>query len=294
MERPEFNSRISSPMTILGSEDESDPVTPHASQNGLLRHPKWSKLKTVSLKVETTLYEVPEQLLSDSLYFGERISDDTDKGTRRIPIVLEDVKVFEMDALLCILDARVVDSEALTNLTYDHWAAILRLATLWRFSVVRSLAIDQISTRYAGRDPLERLELAMNCQVKQWVHPIFVQLCKRSDCLSSQEAERLGVLRFAAITRIREMILRSRIVDAIPTTSSALTIAQVPLAPAGGGLCSGCGGQLHKLWVHKAHDHPLVADTCGGPIIGGASPLAGKAINIAAQVEAAVELRVPF
>ncbi|KAG8869477.1 hypothetical protein FRB97_001121, partial [Tulasnella sp. 331] len=294
-ERPELNSRAGSPMTIPGSEDERDPVTPSSAQSTLSRHAKWSKLEIV----EATMYEVPELLLNDSSYFKERLGSHRDERVRRIPIVaLEDVKVFEMDALLCILDARVIDSEALTNLAYVHWAAILKLSTLWGFSVVRTLAIDKISTQYADRDPLERLELAMSCRVKKWIHPTFIQLCERTDCLSSEEAERLGVLRFAAITRIREMVLRSRIVNSASNAPSALTVARVPLSPTAKGNCSGCGQQLHKLkfWVHKDNEDALVADTCvvHTRSITAPLPLVARAINIAAQVDAAVELRVPF
>lgn len=58
MERPEFTSRASSPMTILGSEDgESDPVTSTANsaQEELVVHGKWSQLETVLLKVSFLL-----------------------------------------------------------------------------------------------------------------------------------------------------------------------------------------------------------------------------------------------
>lgn len=50
------------------------------------------------------------QLLSDSSYFGERLGDALDGVARSLPIVLEDVTVREMDALLCMLDARYVNS----------------------------------------------------------------------------------------------------------------------------------------------------------------------------------------
>ncbi|KAG9005578.1 hypothetical protein FRB94_001437 [Tulasnella sp. JGI-2019a] len=286
----DINTRASSPASVHTPAPKAD--SPQLAPTGVSRHPRWSKLNTASIQIEKTLYEIPLHLLMDSEYFKERL---VEKGDGLI--VIGDISVFEMDALLSILDARVVESNALTSLAYDHWAAILRLASLWHFSVVRSLAMEKFNTHFLDRDPLERLELALRCQVKQWIHPIYVQLCERTESISADEAERLGVARFAAIIGIREKVLRSKVPDSESCSALATTGSQVHLVVTGGGNCSGCGQQLHKVWVHKAHGHPLVADTCAGVARSGAAmaTLSTKVtINVSALVNAAVELRVPF
>ncbi|KAG9006328.1 hypothetical protein FRB93_008817 [Tulasnella sp. JGI-2019a] len=288
MEENGTDTRASSPTSahMTTPKDELGPTNPDLAPTELSQHPRWSKLDTVSLQVEKTLYEVPMHLLMDSQYFRERL------GSGRI--VIEDVTVYEMDSLLSILDARVVESGALTGLSYTHWASVLRLATLWGFNVARSLAMEKFNTHFLDRDPLERLELALRCRVGQWVHPIYIRLCERPEGLSTNEIERLGVARFAAITGIREQVLRAKIPNSALDSSSK---SMLGLTGGKSGICSGCGEQLQKVWVHKGQGHPPVADTCPSIHRGGSAPAASPTTNtvdIPALVSAAVELRVPF
>ncbi|KAG9006277.1 hypothetical protein FRB93_008766 [Tulasnella sp. JGI-2019a] len=93
----EINTRSSSPVSISGSEADFSSFTPMT----LSSHPDWSEPETVVLQVEDMLFQVSYELLKGSPHFEERRGAGRDHS-----IVLEDVKVFEMEALLAILSAR--------------------------------------------------------------------------------------------------------------------------------------------------------------------------------------------
>lgn len=62
--------------------------------------------------------------------------------------------------------------------TSEDWAAILRLATMWKFEEKRKSAITALE---ALASPFEKLRLARAYDVEAWIHPAFVSLCLRSD-----------------------------------------------------------------------------------------------------------------
>ena len=73
---------------------------------------------------------------------------------------------------------------------------------MWAFDKVRDLAIDQIDG--LTQPAMDRLDLAMKCQVSKWLEPAYVELCTREELLTLEDAERLGIRRFCALSQIRE------------------------------------------------------------------------------------------
>jgi len=95
------------------------------------------------------------------------------------------------------------------KLSIEQWSAALHLATMWHFDAARKYAIDQISSEYTDQNHFDRVDLAMKCQVGQWLHPAYQALCERTESLSAEEGERLGYRRLTAICRIRESQART-------------------------------------------------------------------------------------
>ncbi|KAG8887039.1 hypothetical protein FRB98_000664 [Tulasnella sp. 332] len=127
----------------------------------------------------------------------------TSEGTTDAhPIRLDLITTFEMDSLLTLLDARLMDDPPL--FTIDQWSAALHLATMWHFDAIRKYAIQQIESQYADQSPLDRIALACKCQVGQWLHPAYLALCNRAEPLTVEEGEKLGYPRLMAICRLRE------------------------------------------------------------------------------------------
>lgn len=101
-------------------------------------------------------------------------------------------------------------SNDLDTLTLSQWAAVLHLSTEWSFDRIRQRAIDLFDApAFADQqDALDRLDLAFQCHVPQWVLPAYDALCRRVEPLSAEEGPRLGWTRFAALCRLREWLAR--------------------------------------------------------------------------------------
>ncbi|KAG8994309.1 hypothetical protein FRB94_009965 [Tulasnella sp. JGI-2019a] len=155
--------------------------------------------------IEDTLYAVPTPVLHQSSFFSsmiDNIGDSSEGKDTDHPIAPSGIKSFDMDGLLTILDARLIDGAP--ELTLQQLSGALHLATMWDFDAARKYIIDQITIHHTDQPPLDRIELAMRCQVGEWLHPAYKTLCDRPEPITEQEGERLGYRRLIAICRIRE------------------------------------------------------------------------------------------
>lgn len=91
---------------------------------------------------------------------------------------------------------------------------------MWNFDRIRERVIEQMDKTISSACPLDRIDASLKCRVKEWLHPAYEDLCKRTTTLSDLEAERLGLRRSAAIWRIREWLL-SRQISSPPSHHSS-------------------------------------------------------------------------
>ncbi|KAG9017366.1 hypothetical protein FRB93_007480 [Tulasnella sp. JGI-2019a] len=208
---------MSAPPTLSPSTNRSSPsLLSIASGADTLpqRHAKFYYDQLVFL-IENTLYGVPRFLLRSSSYFITILeladSGGTFEGaTDDNPIRLTGITCFEMESLLAVLDARCMDGPH--SLKSEGWEAALHLATMWHFDAARKYAIQNIESQYPGQTPLERIVVAGKCQVGQWLHPAYLSLCNRSEPLTIEEGEVLGLRRLGYLptkgTRRREAKVR--------------------------------------------------------------------------------------
>ncbi|KAG9000047.1 hypothetical protein FRB94_005676 [Tulasnella sp. JGI-2019a] len=191
-----------------------------ANQEQESYHPKWSGASTITLKAESTLFIVPLRLLRCSERFK-----DTSTGLKEVEIpVVCDATAFELESLLTVLD-----TPDTRDLGVNQWEAVLHLATKWGFAATRDHAITVFDTQFKEQNPFSRLELALTCKVAKWFKPVYRQLCERTSSLTLDEAERLGIQRYVAITRIREEIHRRTILPLIESVDNRLACEQVHL-----------------------------------------------------------------
>lgn len=78
---------------------------------------------------------------------------------------------------------------------------------MWGFKSLREYIIGHLDSLLD--DPLWRIYVADNCDVKEWLHPAYAKLCAQETSLTVREGEVLGLERFAALCRIREKGLKS-------------------------------------------------------------------------------------
>jgi len=209
---------------------QSDNITAVNSESGSAAytrqsyHPSWNGNSNVTLEIGNTLFVVPTKLLQHSK-FSNRMGFATHEETI---IVCGDATVLEVENLLLVLDTPVF-SDALDHLDMNQWEAVLALATKWDIAAVRDHAITVFDKRFQDQDPLLRLDLALKCKVPKWFQPAYRQLCERTTSLTVEEAERLGIRRYAAIIRIREELQRQRFEALIKSIDDRLDSEQVHL-----------------------------------------------------------------
>lgn len=93
----------------------------------------------------------------------------------------------------------------------------LYLATRWGFETVREFAIKEIDRRFTerepGYDPFDRLDLADRVDVPGWKRPAYEVICNRTEILTAQEGQRLGVERAIVLCGIREQLVTRKLLS---------------------------------------------------------------------------------
>ncbi|KAL1712973.1 hypothetical protein EV715DRAFT_212633 [Schizophyllum commune] len=88
--------------------------------------------------------------------------------------------------------------------TVEEWTSVLRLASMWSVPSLRQVAIREIEPNVT---PVDKIVLAREFGLGEtWLLPAFVALCRSSEPLEYEHAERLGLRSVLEIVRInREM-----------------------------------------------------------------------------------------
>jgi hypothetical protein len=106
---------------------------------------------------------------------------------------------------------------------------------MWEFTDIRERAIQELSKKEMGVGTVEKIECGKNYEVKEWVLDGYVELLRRDETLTDQEAERLGWKTAAKLLLLREQYLSSTI-----SSHYSSIISQSC------GRCGNCDGALHR------------------------------------------------
>ncbi|KAF8596249.1 hypothetical protein BDV93DRAFT_611003 [Ceratobasidium sp. AG-I] len=98
----------------------------------------------------------------------------------------------------------------------------LRVATLYDYPALRTLAVDRLAK--TPLSAVERIRLAREFDLPLWEGPAYVELCNREEAITKEEASVLGLDALVHVARIREkeQRRRGRDVDAATQGSSGL------------------------------------------------------------------------
>jgi hypothetical protein len=81
---------------------------------------------------------------------------------------------------------------------------VLKVATQWDFSSVRSLAVTKLSNLLVTS--ADRVEVGKEFDVQGWLGPAYMDLCIREEPLSLQDGQKLGIGDIIEIYRLRSLI----------------------------------------------------------------------------------------
>jgi len=132
---------------------------------------------------------------------GEAVEGTSDQN----PIRLDGVSAVDFERLLSILYPPMIGEH---TATLAEWISILQLATRWLFDDIRSLAIRELAN--FDIEPVQKVAIALQTDIPEWLHPSYVALCERHNPLSVEEARRLGVEVVAQLARAREIFRDNR------------------------------------------------------------------------------------
>lgn len=104
---------------------------------------------------------------------------------------------------------------------------------MWEFSYIRERAIQELLTTGMAMPTIEKIECAKSFEVKGWLFDGYMELLKRDETITDDEAERLGWKTATKLVRLREQFL----VTSKPTT---------PTLPTPCGNC-GCSGYMNSV-----------------------------------------------
>ncbi|KAF5355561.1 hypothetical protein D9758_006326 [Tetrapyrgos nigripes] len=166
---------------------------------------------TVIFLVESTLFKVPKyHFETSSEVFRDMLmvpsGAEGPEGTSDAnPIRLDGVKAIDFKRLVEILYPSTTTPWKKENKSKDEWLSILRLSNLWRFSRLRSLAIEEL-TKQQQMDAVEQILLGKEFAVSQWIRAGYKGVIMRKEPLSMDEVKLLDYEPAIRVFRARESV----------------------------------------------------------------------------------------
>ncbi|KAG8914526.1 hypothetical protein FRC01_004025 [Tulasnella sp. 417] len=158
----------------------------------------------VVFQVADIRFSLPRSQLMMSEFFREMLSSDEigsqDEGTKEKPIVLEAITVSQVTSFCRVASSRRYDTPP--EMTLKEWSEAFQIASLWRFEQLRAYILKNMDS--LAQDPFDRIQVANECGLTEWLHPAYAKLCARDNSFSVEEGRRIGFERFAALVKIRE------------------------------------------------------------------------------------------
>ncbi|KIY65850.1 hypothetical protein CYLTODRAFT_491994 [Cylindrobasidium torrendii FP15055 ss-10] len=167
---------------------------------------------TVVFRVEDRLYKVPRYYFENhSEIFGStfglpRTEKTASEGqSDDNPFCLPGITAKEFDCLLRIIYPMKPEGDSPTYSISD-WRAVLKLSTMWGMSSTRQSAIQNLG-RLATSDPVDAIVLAKTYDVPEWLRSGYIELVKRVQPISVDEAQLIGAQSAIQLFHIREAAL---------------------------------------------------------------------------------------
>ena len=110
----------------------------------------------------------------------------------------------QINATLTQTTSRMYDYKPSTT----EWMDLLSIAHTYGLERVYCRALAEIENIDVTNDPVKRLLIAKQLNIKKWLAPAYVELCTRTDPIKVSEAEKLGVYTYVTLMTSREAIYR--------------------------------------------------------------------------------------
>jgi len=159
--------------------------------------------------VEDRLFKVPRRYFEeDSEVFRDMFQLPVPKDvvpdgcSRENPLRLEGIAKEDFKQLLKIMYPKRFGQEEILSIL--EWTSVLKLATMWEFDEIRKLAIRKMSA--LDIDTVEKVVIARDYQVGEWLVPTINTLAQREQPLGVQDVNRLGWDYVLKVAEVRESL----------------------------------------------------------------------------------------
>ncbi|KAG8919853.1 hypothetical protein FRC02_001337 [Tulasnella sp. 418] len=200
------------PLTEDLNKDGLTPLVNHEDQNRTKprRHSQFYSPGLVVIQIEDILYRVDIKILKHFQVFRDMFEhasefnpDKTEGQLDENPIKLDGATPFQFESLLKLFDFSSVFNGS-DEPAYEHWAAILHLATMWDNHEFRERAIQEIER--LKPEPAKFIHLSQKYDVPKWMEPACIELCKKTEPITADEVSLIGVPLLLELCPIRERL----------------------------------------------------------------------------------------
>jgi hypothetical protein len=89
--------------------------------------------------------------------------------------------------------------------TCEEWRSVLHIASEWGFASIRRLAIRELVPLTS---PIDKIAIGLRYDIYDWLLDAYVAVCTRTNSLTEDEGEKLGVKDVIHISSIRDALSR--------------------------------------------------------------------------------------
>ncbi|KAH7916587.1 hypothetical protein BJ138DRAFT_289051 [Hygrophoropsis aurantiaca] len=196
-------------MGVSSTEPSSDD-TFGSTKTGSVKQDETFYFNTVVFLVEDTLFRVPRHPFIDGSDLFRQMFElpvpdgaQEDGSSDEHPLRLEQIKQTEFRQLLKVLFPDYTRSKKLPK-SFAEWRSVLRLSTMWGFDNARDQAIKSIGAM--TMDPVDKISLAKDYDVDEWLVPAIHDLVKRKEPIGVKDVEKLGLDLALKVAAIRERL----------------------------------------------------------------------------------------
>ncbi|KAI5983067.1 hypothetical protein EDD15DRAFT_1629540 [Pisolithus albus] len=189
------------------------------SISGYSKHPEFYT-HTVTFLVEDCLFRIAkEPLEAESTVFRDMFllpqgdTETVEGQSDTSPVILRGVSKEDFESLLRALMYRQHGENRGPDLNHDQWLSVLKLSTMWDFRGLRNAAIQHLGTPSLPLDPIDKMELALQYDIRVWLVPALLALAQRSAPISVEEGRRIGFENALKLASVREKLKLQTVVE---------------------------------------------------------------------------------
>ncbi|KAI6146765.1 hypothetical protein BKA82DRAFT_145948 [Pisolithus tinctorius] len=188
---------------------------------------------TITFLVEDSLFRIPrEPLEAESTVFRDMFllpqgeSETVEGQSDTCPVILQGISKKEFESLLRALMYKKHGTNRGLDLDCDQWISVLKLSTMWEFVGLRNAVIQHLDIPSELVDPIDKVVLALQYNIREWLLPAFLALAQRPALISIEEGRRIGFENALKLASVREKLRLEMVVEEFTFTYKDRTRTQ--------------------------------------------------------------------